>query len=89
MPIDPDQSLELTEEQLATIAEVQAEIDLHLVNYFTDGRQIDIRASLLEPLYEYGDKVVDKLISDYETAGWRVVRYNSRRQGDWLSFSRA
>lgn len=89
MPIDPDQSLDLTEEQLSAIAEVQAEIDLYLANYFADGRQIDIRASLLEPLYQYGDKVIDKLISNYELAGWRVVKYNSKRQGDWLSLSRS
>jgi hypothetical protein len=89
MPSTPDQALELTEEQLLIIAEVQSEIDLLLANFFVDDKQVDVRHSVLEPLFRYGDKVIAQVIQNYEDAGWTVVRYSDPRQGDWLSLSRS
>lgn len=88
MAITPDASLELTDDQLIAIADAQAEVDLYLANEYEDGRQIDIRHHLIAPLFDYGDKVLDFFIQSYQDAGWTVVRYSDKRQGDWLSFSR-
>lgn len=89
MTVTPDVALELTEEQITVIAEVQAEVDLYLANEYVDGRQVDIRPSLIAPLFNYGDKVLDAFIQTYQDAGWTVVRYNDSRQGEWLSLSRS
>lgn len=89
MPATPDEVLELTDEQLGVIAEVQAEVDLHLANFFVDGRQVDVRHAIIAPLFQYEEKVLLAFIAQYEAAGWTIVRYKNDRQGDWLSFSRA
>ena len=89
MTISPDDALTLTEEQIIVIAEVQAEIDLHLANNYSDGKQVDIRHSIIAPLFQYDQKVLLALITSYEIAGWTVVKYTNDRQGDWLSLSRA
>ncbi len=89
MPATPDEVLELTDEQLGVIAEVQVEVDRHLADFFADGRAIDVRHSIIAPLFEYEEKVLLEFISQYEATGWTIVRYKNDRQGEWLSFSRA
>jgi hypothetical protein len=88
MAITPDIALELTDDQLITIADVQAEVDLYLANEYSDGRSVEVRHALLAPLFAYEEKVLDAFVLMYQAAGWTVVRYPDKRQGDWLSFSR-
>jgi hypothetical protein len=88
MPATPDEALELTEEQLTVIAQVQVDVDKHLADFYVDGRQVDVRHSIIGPLFDYEIKVLDKFISNYELAGWSITIYKDSRQGDWLSFSR-
>lgn len=88
MPATPDESLELTEEQLSVIAETQAEVDRYLADFYQDGRQVDVRHALLAPLFEYSEKVLNRFIQEYEAAGWTVIKYSNDSQGEWLSFSR-
>lgn len=88
MAITPDLSLDLTDEQIIVIAEVQAEVDLYLANNYVDGVQLTIRHAILAPLFTYSDKVLDAFIQIYQDAGWSIVKYSDKRQGDWLSFSR-
>lgn len=88
MPATPDESLDLTEEQLTVIAQVQADVDKYLADFYVDGRQVDVRHSIIAPLFAYEIKVLNKLVDNYELAGWSITLYKDGRQGDWLSFSR-
>ena len=88
MAISPTIANELSDEQLLTIAAVEAVVDIHLISQYRDGRPVVVRNSLIAELFLFDSKVLDAFIEKYEAAGWRVTKYENEKQGSWLNFTK-
>ncbi len=80
---------ELSTEQLALVTTFTNIIDVELTQKFEDiNSQIYVRNSLIRDLFLGNPRVLNQIISNYEDAGWRVVKYKSPLQEYYLSFSK-
>jgi hypothetical protein len=87
MPFAPSSTLSLTSDELILKAELHAIIDAELLLSFEPEKSADIRHALIFEVYEQNPRLLTELISTYEQLGWVVVKYESKDQGMWLSFS--
>lgn len=86
MAITPAQCTTLNSDDLALVAKIETEIDKELLLSYEVDKIIHVRNSIVRDAFEANERVLTRIIANYEALGWTVTRYENERQGPYLAF---